>query len=265
MSYWDKNKDGSLLPEIRQRAINIEHKIDVIMQQVATVGQYGGSSDQQFGHISYAQHGEDFVILNTFAILGIDRPSYLDIGAHSPTHISNTALLSVRGSTGINIEANPDLIEDFLRHRPRDINLNIGIAPQKGVLKFYRIDERSGVNSFSKEAADAFVKNNPSFRIQDVLDIEVVTLNEVIDQHAGGVFPDFMTMDIEGLDFDVLRTTDFSKSRPTLVCVEAVSAAGSVAQAMGRMMREKGFRPYTRTTGNLFFISPDAYEKLMDW
>lgn len=265
MSYWDKNKEGPLLSEIRQRAINIEHKINTIMQQIDVAAQYGGSTDQQFGHISYAQHGEDFIILNAFTILGIERPSYLDVGAHSPTHISNTALLSMRGSTGINIEANPDLIEDFHRHRPRDITLNIGVAPQKGVLKFYRIDSRSGVNSFSKDAAESFVRNHPSFTIQDVLDIEVVTLNDVVDRHAGGVFPDFMTIDIEGLDFDVLRTTDFSKSRPTLVCVEAVSAAGSVADAMGRMMREKGFRPYVRTTGNLFFISPDAHDKIMDW
>ncbi|MGO1074482.1 FkbM family methyltransferase [Inquilinus sp. CA228] len=265
MSYRDRNKEEPLLSEIRKRAINIENKVNSVIQSMSAITQYGGSSDQQFGHISYSQHGEDLIILNTFALLGVGRPSYLDVGAHSPTHISNTALLSMRGSTGINIEANPDLIEDFHRHRPRDVNLNIGVAPQKGVLKFYRIDERSGVNTFSKDAAEAFVRNNSNFRIQDILDIEVVTLNEVIDQHASGVFPDFMTIDIEGLDFDVLRTTDFSKSRPTLVCVEAVSAAGSVAGAMGQMMREKGFKPYIRTTGNLFFTSPDAHEKIMNW
>lgn len=255
--------DIDLLPEIRERLINIENKINILMKaQECTGDQYGGHPDQEFGHISYAQHGEDFIVLNVFTLLGMEKPTYLDVGAHSPFNISNTTLLYARGSTGINVEANPDLIDEFRRHRARDKNLNVGVAPRSGLMKFYRIDRFSGRNTFSKEAAESFVRDYPQFKITDVLDIEVVTLNELVDKYSGGIFPQFMTIDIEGLDYEVLRATDFSRSSPILVCVEAVSALGSASTRMADLMRTKGFVPYVRTTGNLFFISKEAHTKL---
>src|SRR5690606_9910227 len=74
---------------------------------------YSGHPDQHYGHITYSQHGEDLLILNLFDQLQIKNPSYLDLGAHHPTDISNTKLLYDRGSRGVNIEANRHLIEAF--------------------------------------------------------------------------------------------------------------------------------------------------------
>ncbi len=65
--------------------------------------------DQRFGGVTHAQHGDDIIIRAVFDNLGIDNPSYLDIGAHHPTNISNTKLFYDAGSRGINVEANPNL------------------------------------------------------------------------------------------------------------------------------------------------------------
>ena len=79
-------------------------------------------------HRSYSQCGEDLILGFLVRSLGIERPSYIDIGAHDPTYLNNTKLLYQRGSRGINIEANPALIQRFKRQRPADINLNIGVV-----------------------------------------------------------------------------------------------------------------------------------------
>ncbi len=254
--------------ELHPRLVNIENKINILLGGIpagtpADSQVYGGHPDQEFGPSSYAQHGDDFIVLNIFKIIGIDTPSYLDIGAHHPFNISNTALLHKRGARGINVEANPDLIEAFKQHRPDDTNVNIGVAGQRGRLKFYRIDNWSGRNTFSEETAQNFVRQHPNFTIQSTLDIDVVTLNDIVERYANGKFPDFLTMDVEGLDEEILASADFSKSKPTVVCMEAVSARSDAGNPnISGVMKRHGFVPYVRTTGNYFFVTPDAYQKL---
>src|SRR6187200_1235902 len=79
-------------------------------------------------NISYSQCGEDLLVQYVFLLRGIKYPSYIDIGANDPFYLSNTALFYNKGCRGINIEANPKLIENFKLHRPEDHNLNIGIG-----------------------------------------------------------------------------------------------------------------------------------------
>src|SRR5437763_16778861 len=99
------------LSEAIARLIHIELKVDRII--AAGSGDMPaipiGHPDQGFGGRTYAQFGEDLIFLNIFALLGINTPSYIDVGAHHPVNISNTALLYERGCRGIKIDANPDL------------------------------------------------------------------------------------------------------------------------------------------------------------
>jgi FkbM family methyltransferase len=125
--------------------------------------------DQCYSHRTYAQSGEDQIVLGIFNLLGIDRPSYIDIGAHHPWVISNTALLYELGCRGVNIEPNPDLIPAFRKHRPADTNLNIGVADKEGQLRFYRFGKTSGRNTFSAAAAAEFTRAVPEARIVDEL------------------------------------------------------------------------------------------------
>src|SRR5579871_5884717 len=68
---------------------------------------YKGHPHQIFGHLTYSQHGEDMIFANIFHIIGIEKPSYMDIGAYHPINISNTAYFYAKGSRGVNIDANP--------------------------------------------------------------------------------------------------------------------------------------------------------------
>ena len=113
-----------------------KHRLPARVQQRRPVVRVVGSAEQPFMKASFSQLGEDLIVRYLFEDLGIATPSYLDIGAHHPFDISNTALLHLSGSTGINIEADPDLIEAF-RTSPDATNLNIGIGAEPGELTFH--------------------------------------------------------------------------------------------------------------------------------
>jgi FkbM family methyltransferase len=253
---------SELLGEIRARLINVELKINALRE--GSADRFSGHPDQAFGHLSYAQHGEDMIVVNIFHLIGIGTPTFLDVGAHHPINISNTALLSQRGSKGINIEANPNLIQEFKRLRPNDINLNCGVGPRPGHLEFYYIDDWSGRNTFDKAQAEAFVGQHPEFRIRKVEKIEVKTLDQIIAEFAQGRWPDFLTIDVEGWDFAVMEASGMRCGNgPKVVCVEVVTAGSSdSSQDVTSLLRERGYRPYARTIGNVIFIDTEIERRL---
>lgn len=212
------------------------------------------SQNQWWGAISYSQHGDDMMVLNIFRLLKIARPSYLDIGAHHPFNISNTTLLYQRGCRGINVEANPNLIQSFYEERPEDINICIGIGCKIGELPFYMIDKSSGRNSFDKEAVDSFVKRYPDLRISEVMKVPVITLDKLIDTYANGEFPDYLTIDIEGLDYDVLDSYDLNINGPKVITVEVEFAGGDMKNSIKQLLEKKGYFVYCRTGANVIFV-----------
>jgi FkbM family methyltransferase len=197
------------------------------------------------------------VFVALFEALGIDHPTYLDIGAHHPVNCSNTALLYSRGSRGINVDANPDLMDEFARSRPDDINLNIGVAGKRGTLTFYRIDKFSGRNTFSKEAAEAFVAANPQFSITDEISIPVMSLDDILAKHCDGSIPDLLSIDAEGLDFEILSSASFAK-RPAILCVETSSAAGQAKDKLTALLSTLGFKKLIQMGENGIFVPTET-------
>lgn len=204
--------------------------------------EFKGHLDQHFGHLTYSQHGEDLMICNLFALMKIKNPSYLDIGAHHPFNISNTALLYARGSRGVNVEANPNLIYEFKKNRPLDKTLSVGIGIESAYKDFYMFDDFSGLNTFVKDEA---------FKINKVINLYVCTMNDIVNVHCEERFPDFLTMDVEGLDYNILRYADFSKSNPKIICVEVRKNDTTKFQ---KMMGKKEYFLHCRMGENLIFI-----------
>jgi len=216
--------------------------------------------DQRFGGVTHAQHGDDIVIRCVFDNLGIDNPSYLDIGAHHPTHISNTKLFYDAGSSGINVEANPYLFQKFMVERPRDINLNFGVGKESGFLNFYMVDEYSGRNSFDHETVATFVADNPEFSIRDIRELPVMTVAQVLQNRT---IPDFLTIDVEGLDYDILKSIDFERYPFKVICVE-VGGSDKInyADAVSSLLEENNYFSLIRCGANLIFVAKQ-YEHLV--
>lgn len=215
-------------------------------------------SGQRWGGKTYAQHGDDLFLLNLCDLLGLENPTWLDIGAHHPIDISNTALLYERGSRGINVEANKKLIPAFIKHRQRDINVCIGVAGTAGKRKFYLIDPTSGLNTFSKDELERIGQ-----RSTDSVELDCVTVNDIVANHAGaifqGLFPDLLLMDAEGLDLEILQSMDISKSKPKVVMAEIRPHEGSDAN---KIMVEKGYFRLCRIMANLVFVHSEFMSKV---
>ena len=208
----------------------------------------------QFRKHSYAQCGEDLMIDFIMRTLGIDTPSYIDIGAHHPFLMSNTAIFYARGSRGINVE--PALIEEFRRRRPMDVNLGIGISDQASVRDFYVMNVPT-LNTFSRVDAEACEKQG-ACRIEKVLQLETDTIGNIVTQHAHGKCPEILSLDVEGLDLLVLKSVDFDNIRPIAICVEtlkfATTGPGEKNTDIAPLLRDRGYATFADTYVNTIFV-----------
>lgn len=204
---------------------------------------------ETIGTICYGQHYEDLIIAAIFGQIGVEKPSYMDLGANHPLMLSNTALLYEGGCRGINIEANPNLISEFNRLRPEDINLNIGISTTEGVLPYYKFDESSGLNTFSKREADA-VSNDLIF-VKEIVELPAKKLSTVIDKYCNKTFPDFLDCDIEGLDYDVLNDFDLLNNGPKVACIEVRK---NEIEKFDEMMEKNDYFRFCRMGANNIYV-----------
>lgn len=219
--------------------------------------QYEGSPNQRWGHISYAQHGDDFMLINLFEMLGIDKPSYLDLGAHDPVEISNTKLLYDRGSRGVNVEANPVLASRFRYARPFDVTVCCGVGLIDGEAAFYKHSDLSGLNTFSRAEAATIVGEAGVEKLASEV-LPILTINTILYRHCKSEWPDLLSCDIEGLDFDVLKSAEFGAydNIPKVICVETRKHQGA---EMRQMLLAKGYICYCRMGENLFFVRSDLH------
>ena len=198
------------------------------------------------------------VIACIFLQLGIEKPSWLDLGAHHPVDISNTALFYARGGRGINVEANPDLMADFHRLRPQDINLNCGVGPERGKMTLYPYFRGSG-GTFRRDWATGigmtFEREGGSH------EVDVYTVDEIIDVHGRGQFPHLLCVDIEGMDEEVLAALDFAKRAPMVIDVEAFVGSRE-SYAIRHTLEGKGFVFLMRCGHNCVFVREDLGPRL---
>ncbi|MER9937421.1 FkbM family methyltransferase [Mesorhizobium sp. M0088] len=204
-----------------------------------------GHRDQWFGGRTYAQHGDDLAILNIFKRLGIERPSYLDVGAYHPFDLSNTALLYERGSRGIVVEPNLAAFDAFVAARPDDIILPVGVAPIAGTLTFFHVLADPGRFTFDKATA-------MTLGIVRSEELPVTTLNAIVED-LGGIWPDLLSLDIEGLDIDVLQGATFGEG-PKVVIVEADNGSGDTSHELAALMEAKGCTLHSWAGNNMIFI-----------
>ena len=166
---------------------------------------------------SFSSAGEDMILRH---ILGSEKMSgfYVDVGAFHPTLFSNTYFFYLNGWRGINVEARPGSKTLFDKVRPRDVNLEVGISRERGEMTYYFIAEDSPMNSFSPEFLQQIEMVEA---VRSKIPVSTLPLAEVLDRHLPkGQSIDFLTVDVEGHDYEVLESNDWQRFRPRLIVVE---------------------------------------------
>lgn len=202
---------------------------------------------------SFSHEGED-IILDGY--LGkLEKGFYVDVGAHHPQRFSNTNMFYERGWYGINIDATPGSMKIFDQLRPRDINLEIAISNSKESINFHVFNE-SALNSFDKEKSLRIDAAKNDYRIEKTIKIRPLSLTEILDKHLPqNTYIDFISIDTEGHDFDVIKSLDFNRFRPHYFLIEDLESTleSSWKLPIHLYMNTKGYELICRTKSTLFF------------
>jgi len=210
--------------------------------------------------ISYSQCGEDLILQFLFRVLGISKVSYLDIGAHHPTYLSNTYLFYENGGHGVCVEPDPSLFDEFGKKRPRDTHLNCGVGISAGEADFF-VMSISTLNTFSKEEAERYQSYGQQ-RIVKTIRMELKTTNEIIERNFENC-PNLVSLDVEGMDYLILQNFDFKKYRPEVFCLETLSYTENKSERklteIIDLMHENGYMTYADTYINTIFVDNAAW------
>ena len=194
---------------------------------------------------SYSQWGEDIVIDK---LLGKKRKGfYVDIGAYDPIRFSNTQRFYNKGWKGINIEPDPIRINKFYKLRPRDINLNVGVANKNGLLDFFKFSPQT-LSTFSKDSVKNYQKQG--YKLNEVIKVKVLKLSRILEKNVKRKEIDFFSIDTEGLDLEVLRSNNWKKFRPKVICIEGQGSSPK------KFLEKLGYKKvYTNQTNSIFLLS----------
>ncbi|UMG93048.1 FkbM family methyltransferase [Nocardioides sp. TF02-7] len=209
--------------------------------------------------ISYSQFGEDIVAWN--ALRNATPGFYVDVGAHHPIKLSNTARMHLEGWDGINVEPRADAIELFERHRPRATNLRLAIHNELDVVTLHKF--RGGrIDTVIADRARMLANSKDAVGAEDV---PAMSLDRLFEEHVpAGTRVNYLSVDIEGYDREAILAFDLDRHRPDVVCIELHDfdplALGS--NPVVRHFKDAGYHPFAINIMSFTFVREDAAGRL---
>jgi FkbM family methyltransferase len=206
-----------------------------------------------FGHLMFSQFGEDGVLWPM--LRNVKGGFYVDIGAHHPFRLSNTALLhNYNGWSGINVDADQRYIDEFNRVRPNDVNICCGVGGEPGKATM-AIFADGAVNSFdAKEIEKA--QANGARTVAEMREMQIRTLADILDTHLpAGKTIDLLNIDAEGWDTSILQSNNWTRYRPALILVEdhTMTLTDVERSASYRLLRSHGYALFSQTAATSFY------------
>ena len=206
---------------------------------------------------SYSQHGEDLFINEYFRKK--NAGFYVDIGCFHPLKYNNTHLLYKNGWSGINIDMNQTSIDLFNLKRRKDLNICCALSNVEKKVTAYIDHYFSPINTLNKNYSD-FAEKNISFRTHKKTHMETKTF-ETLVKNANINIPkiDFLNIDVEGSDYEVLEGFNLAKYKPQLVCIEMLNISSEDRN------KNKKTLDYLNTNGYNFIkeLGPNGIFKLI--
>ena len=206
----------------------------------------------KYASLSYSQEGEDMILKRIFE--NKKNGFYVDVGAHHPKRFSNTYYFYLKGWMGINIDAMPNSMKLFEKERIKDINLEIAISDKKQLLTYYIFNE-SALNSFSKNISYQRNKLN-NYKIISQQKIQTNTLKEILDKYLPqNTEIDFMSIDVEGFDYKILKSNDWQKYKPKIVLIEDLNKklTNIINSDINIFMQKQNYQLFAKTFNTIFF------------
>lgn len=209
--------------------------------------------DNWYEAMTFSQFGEDAILRQYFD--GQSVGLFVDVGAYQPVSLSNTYYFYLKGWRGINIEPNPKATAAFRELRPLDNNLQMGISNEPAELDYVMMDDKPYENSFSTEQISA---RGSKADVSNVVKVKVDTLANVLEKHVGTKQIDFISIDVEGLNLEVVQSNNWRKYRPTVALIEKHHPhEEDKNKAIVKIMEDAGYLMEYDIVGSYFFVLPE--------
>ncbi len=162
--------------------------------------------------LAYSHWGVDLII--TKLLNSKNKGIYIDVGCHHPFLNNHSYLLYKSGWEGINIDIDYNSIDMFNFFRKSDVNIQTAVTDHKGEVDLFFYHNRAAKNTISKEfGSDAKEKKK----------INSDTLNNIIENSKfKNSKIDFVSIDVEGNEMNVLNGFNLKKYKPKLILLEFI-------------------------------------------
>ena len=184
------------------------------------------------------------------------KGKYLDLGCFHPVRDNNTYQLYKKKWNGINIDLNPLTIELFNFSRSRDINLNIALSRKSEKKNFYFFGEFSPLNTLDSNHLN-FLKKNFNIKKDQykIKKIKTENINKILNKYKL-IIIDYLNIDLEGQEYDVLRDFNFKKYKVNLLSVEMLShnsLSKKLSKKIDDLLKKNDFKLIYKTGVNYFY------------
>jgi FkbM family methyltransferase len=206
--------------------------------------------------LSYAQNLEDYHLDLVFG--GQASGTYVDVGGGHPVADNVSFWFYLKGWRGLVVEPQQKLADAYAHVRPRDHTVSCLAGRADGEAEFHVVDRLHGFSSTVREHAAGAGNFGADFK---TIRLPVRTLSGLIEE-AGLKTIDFLKIDVEGAESEVLAGLDLERFRPRVILIEAVTP-GSMAEAWGAWEPDllgRGYRFVFFDRLNRFYVAQEAQE-----
>ena len=208
----------------------------------------------RYYHKSYSQEGEDMILRRIFE--NNKNGFYVDVGAYHPKLFSNTYFFYKKGWRGINIEPNPESIQLFNAQRYMDINLSVGVSNIPSERIYYMFNEPA-LNTFEENIAKMSSRSGEQYYQIGKIPVKVRRLETILEENLPkDQNIDFISIDVEGHELNVIQSNDWEKFRPKCLLVEVLeSNIQSIMQSqLHGCMTAANYTLYAKTANTIFYM-----------
>lgn len=214
------------------------------------------------GICSFSQSGEDLIVDFLLKMIGETEISYLDLGANDPVKFNNTYKFYLEGRRGLLVEPDPVLTNRITSLRPRDLCLEkaVGVSSDSEV-QFFRMSSDT-LSTTNKSTAERYQKET-EHSLDVSFSVPSLGINDLLSNYFADYRFNFVSLDVEGLDSDIVSAWDFGLYRPAVMCIETLTYtqngdAEKVEEIFNRM-NEANYLMYADTYINTIFVDGNRF------
>ena len=170
--------------------------------------------------VSYAQCGEDLIILEYLKSQNINKGKYLDIGAFHPIYISNTYLLHKNNFFGYVVDLDEEKLDNFKFYRGSKVKIILSAITNsyQKIIKVYKFKKKILPSEYDTASLDFANYVQTKFKINYITEnIKNTHINDLF-KSVGKI--DFLNLDLEGLEFECLLSADLNLINPAIIVVK---------------------------------------------